>query len=163
MKEFDRWSRRMGTVALLRYLGAEIGDRTHFEPGLHIQNALHGDCTNLKVGDDVYVGPEVLIDLKSAVTIENHVAIAGRVSIVTHQNVGSGPLSETFPPSDAPVVIRRGSFIGFGSTILQAVSVGPESVVGAGSVVVESIPERAVAVGVPAKVIRNILEAPPFP
>jgi len=85
VREFASWSHRLGAVYVLRALGAQIGERSHFEPGLRIQNATNGDCTRLNVGEDVWVGPEALIDLKGRVTLEDRVTMAGasRLSPIT--------------------------------------------------------------------------------
>ncbi len=57
---------------------------------------------------------------------------------------------------DAPVSIGDNVWIGMGSTILKGVSIGDGAVVGAGSLVTRSIPPYAMAVGVPARVIRSM-------
>jgi len=99
---------------------------------------------------------EVFLDLCDKITIEDRVTISMRVTILTHTDVGHSPLRESvFPPRHAPVVVRRGAYIGAGATILQGVTVGECAVVGAGAVVVGDIPAHVVAVGVPARVIRG--------
>jgi acetyltransferase-like isoleucine patch superfamily enzyme len=55
-----------------------------------------------------------------------------------------------------PTIIREGASIGTGATILSKVSVGKNSIVGAGSVVTHDVPANAVAAGCPAKVLRYI-------
>lgn len=55
-----------------------------------------------------------------------------------------------------PVLIEDGVWIGSGSTILPGVTVGQNSVIGAGSVVVKDIPANSIAVGNPCRVIKNI-------
>lgn len=57
---------------------------------------------------------------------------------------------------DKPVKIEDNVWIGYGSIILKGVSIGRNSVIGAGSVVSRSIPENVVAVGNPCKVIRKL-------
>lgn len=52
------------------------------------------------------------------------------------------------------VSIGRRAFIGIGTTIIQGVTVGADSVVGAGSLILRDVPERVVAWGSPARVIR---------
>ncbi len=52
--------------------------------------------------------------------------------------------------------IESGCMIGIGSVILNGVTVGQGSIVGAGAVVTRSIPSRSMALGVPAKVIREL-------
>ena len=54
--------------------------------------------------------------------------------------------------------LQEGCFIGAGVTILQGVSVGPGALIGAGATVVRDIPGNVVAVGSPAKVIREVSE-----
>lgn len=58
------------------------------------------------------------------------------------------------PPKS--IVVRRGAWIGAGATILPGVTIGKNSVVGAGSVVTKDIDDFCVAVGSPARVIRRI-------
>jgi acetyltransferase-like isoleucine patch superfamily enzyme len=53
-----------------------------------------------------------------------------------------------------PVVIGRGAGVSTAATILPGVTIGAEAWIGAGAVVTADIPERAIAVSVPAKVIR---------
>ena len=60
-----------------------------------------------------------------------------------------------------PVLIKRGAWIGAGATILPGVTIGKYAIVGAASVVTHDVPDFAVAVGNPAKVIR-MLEASKF-
>lgn len=54
------------------------------------------------------------------------------------------------------VLIMNNCWIGAGATILPGVTVGENSVVGAASVVTKDIPDNCIAVGSPAKVIRNL-------
>jgi Acetyltransferase (isoleucine patch superfamily) len=63
------------------------------------------------------------------------------------------------PTLVAKIVIEDDVWIGANATILPGVKVGRGSVIGAGSVVNKDIPEYSLAVGVPAKVIRNRKEA----
>ena len=51
--------------------------------------------------------------------------------------------------------IGRKSFLGIGSTIMDDITVGEESVVGAGAVVIRNVPDRVVVAGVPAKEIHS--------
>lgn len=157
---FDVWARRTDEIFVLRSLGAKIGDRVYLGQGIRIQNATNGNCANLSIGDDVYVGTEVLFDLAAAIRIQQSATLAARVSIITHTNVGPGPLKSAYPPSTGAVVISEGAFIGFGSIVMQGVVVGASSVVAAGSVVTKSIADNSVAAGSPARVIRQVEISP---
>ena len=56
----------------------------------------------------------------------------------------------------APIVLGKNVWVGSNATILQGVTIGDNSVIGAGAVVTGDIPANTVAVGVPAKVVRDI-------
>ncbi|RYY14386.1 MAG: acyltransferase, partial [Chitinophagaceae bacterium] len=57
---------------------------------------------------------------------------------------------------DEQVVLKKGCWIGANAIILPGVTIGENSVVGAGSIVTKSIPDRVVAVGSPARVVKKI-------
>jgi galactoside O-acetyltransferase len=59
-------------------------------------------------------------------------------------------------PAMAPVELEENVFIGDGALILKGVTVGRDSVVGAGSVVTASVPEGVIAAGNPARVVREL-------
>ena len=59
----------------------------------------------------------------------------------------------TYP---SKVIIGNNVWIGSGANILPGVSIGDNSIIGAGSVVIKDIPANSVAVGIPAKVIKNL-------
>ncbi|EGO87161.1 2,3,4,5-tetrahydropyridine-2,6-carboxylate N-succinyltransferase, partial [Clostridium botulinum C str. Stockholm] len=60
------------------------------------------------------------------------------------------------PPSKSPCEIEDNVLIGANAVILEGVRVGKNSVVAAGSVVVEDIPENVVVAGSPAKIIKTV-------
>ena len=60
--------------------------------------------------------------------------------------------------SVAPVVIREGAWLGQGVVVCPGVTIGRNAVIGANSVVRHDVPDRCVAAGVPARVIRKIGE-----
>ena len=59
------------------------------------------------------------------------------------------------PPSATPVIIGDNVVVGANAVILEGVRIGDNSVIGACSVVTENIPANSVAVGSPAKVIKQ--------
>ena len=144
----------------LRRYGATIGQRVRFRSPLVIHNSdsEQRQCyRRLQVGDDCYFGRELFLDLEDKILIEDQVTISHRVMILTHTDAGTSPLKDQFiPTSKAPVIIRRGAYVGANVTILQGVEIGESSIVGAGAVVTRSVLPATVVAGVPARVIKNV-------
>lgn len=117
-------------AAILREYGAKVGSAPSIHGPLHIMNA-PGDFSRLTIGDEVYIGPDVLIDLVDTVTIGSQVAIISRSNIMTHIDVGPGPLKERRPRRHGPVVIEDGAYLGAGVTVLHGVTIGRQATIGA--------------------------------
>jgi acetyltransferase-like isoleucine patch superfamily enzyme len=96
---------------------------------------------SISIGNDVWTGHHVYI------TDQNH----GYEDITI-------PISKQSQPERA-VSIGDGSWLGHGSVVLPGVTIGRHVVIGANSVVTKDIPDFSVAVGVPAKVIRQFDES----
>ncbi|MBI3932654.1 MAG: acyltransferase [Acidobacteria bacterium] len=145
----------------LRLLGARIGARVILHD-VRFFNLYRRGLPGLTIGDDCFLGDDCLLDLAEAVTLEPQVTLAERVLVLTHTNVGyrDHPLQRHFPAMAAPVILRRGSFVGAQVTILPGVRIGPESFVAAGSVVVEDVPPRSLVAGVPARPVRTLYWPP---
>lgn len=109
-----------------------IGDRCLIGRGSGIVGHL-----SIDIGDDVWTGHHVYI------TDQNH----GYHDIDT-------PISRQSQPERA-VTVGSGSWIGHGSIILPGATIGRHVVIGANSVVTGDIPDRSVAVGSPARVIKS--------
>ncbi len=105
------------------------------------------------LGPNVYVGPYCSL---GSVTVEREVLIATGTHILSgghiHGTDPDLPIREQ-EGTIAHVTIGAGSWIGAGSVIMA--NVGRDSIVAAGAVVVHAIPDRVVAAGVPAKVLRS--------
>lgn len=119
---------------ILREFGARVGEEVSIHGPIHIVNAV-GDFSGLSIGDRVHLGTDVLIDLADSVTIEDEATLSMRCSIVTHLDVGPGPLRERRPRQQGPVTIGRGAYLGLGATVLHGVTVGAEATVGAHALV----------------------------
>jgi len=117
----------LGPAPVLR-----IGDRCVIGRGSHIV-AHH----NLVIGDDVFAGPYVYI------TDQNHSYADPDVPIGRQM------------PRNAPVLIGSGTWLGTGTVVLPGARIGRNVVVAAGSVVRGTLPDRCVAAGVPARVVRE--------
>ena len=111
----------------------------------------------LTVGDNVYVGPYCVLGAGGGLSIGRNVSIGAHVDILAEDHNFDDP--ET--PINQQGVRRRGIFIeedcwiGNRATILDGVRVGRGSVIGAAAVVTRDVPEFSVAVGSPARVVRD--------
>lgn len=103
-------------------------------------------------------GSNVWLDLnfKNMITIEDNVLLAGFVHILSHSFVLKGHQHEGF----SPVIIKKGARIGTHVYILSGVTIGENSVIGAGAVVANDIPPNCLAAGVPAKPIKYFKSTP---
>ncbi|BCL35194.1 acyltransferase [Nostoc sp. MS1] len=107
------------------------------------------------IGAYTYINRNTFIDATLSLIIGKHCGIGPSCYITDHDH----GLDINLPPLAQPMVskpTRLGDrvWIGANVTILKGVTIGNDAVVGAGSVVTKDIPENAIAVGVPAKVIK---------
>ena len=104
------------------------------------------DTGKITIGDNTLVGPDVKIYTAMH-------PLSARERLYTDESGKTAVRTKT-----APVVIGHNVWIGGGAIILPGVSIGDNSVVGAGSVVVKSIPANAVACGNPCTVKKMLDE-----
>ena len=140
--------------AMLKEMFAEIGEGCYIEPpfhanwgGKHIHfgkyvycnfNCTLVDDTHIYVGDYTELGPNVVI------------ATAGHPILPE--------LREQVYQYNAPVRIGRNCWLGAGVIVMPGVTIGDNTVIGAGSIVTKDIPANVVAVGNPCRVMREINE-----
>ena len=106
-----------------------------------------------EIGERVYIGPRCHIGW---VLIESNVLIAAGVHVPSGART-HGTTDDTVPIRDQPIeksAVRIGTGAWIGSAAVVMADVGRDAVIGAGAVVTKAIPERAVAGGVPARVLR---------
>ena len=107
---------------------------------------------NVTIGKGVTVMNGALMMAAGGITIEDKVLIAANVKLISNNH---DPYERDVLICK-PVVIKEGAWVGAGSTILPGVTVGKYAIVGSDSVVTKDIPDYAVAVGNPAKVIKYL-------
>lgn len=143
-----------GRQRLLKQMFAEIGEDTYIEPPLHSNfggkhlhfgshiyanyNLTAVDDTHIYVGDHTMFGPNVTLDS------------------ATHPVLPE--LREKEYQYNLPIKIGRNCWFGAGVIVLPGITIGDNSVIGAGSVVTKDIPANVVAVGTPCRVMREINE-----
>jgi acetyltransferase-like isoleucine patch superfamily enzyme len=109
-----------------------------------------------KIGKDVWIGPLTLLDATGGLQIGNNCSIAAGVHIYTHAVQDWVASEGKIPKSKSPVKIEDYVAVGANAVVLPGVTIGHHSIIGAGSVVTQSIPPSSVAVGIPAAVIKTI-------
>lgn len=114
----------------------------------------------LSVGADCIVSYGVVVHCAGSVTLEDHVAVGDRSTVVdtAHETDGSDTLWSEQPAPARPVLVKRNTLVLANVTILRGASVGRNSIVGAGAVVSGEHPDSVVLAGVPATVARKLGE-----
>ena len=141
-------------TALLQEMFAQIGEGCYIEPPFHANwggrhvhfgkyvyanfNLTLVDDTHIYVGDYTMFGPGVII------------ASAGHPILPE--------LREKIYQYNMPVHIGKNCWLGAGAIVLPGITIGDNTVVGAGSVVTKDLPANTVAVGNPCRVLRPITE-----
>lgn len=113
-------------------------------------NWLVQNAANFKLGKYTDIGAFCYINAKNGVTIEDNVQLGSHVSVYS---------ISTIDDKEGPVILKENCRIGTHSTIMPGVTVGRNSVIGAYSLVTRDIPDNVLAYGVPAKVMKNLIEA----
>jgi acetyltransferase-like isoleucine patch superfamily enzyme len=116
------------------------------------------------IGDNVTINTDVHIGCIDKVHIGNNVLLASRIYIADHSHGNTDFETLQIPPnarplvSRGPVIIEDNVWIGEGVSILPGVTIGKNSIIGANSVVTKSCKANSIMAGVPAKVIRSLLQ-----
>lgn len=113
----------------------------------------------LEIGDGSSLSGLCVLSAAVQVSLGSKVLLGRNVHIADHRHgLGSTELPIIDQPLEdlRPVSIGDGAWLGQNVVVLPGVSIGAGAVVGANSVVREDVPARAVAVGVPARVVREL-------
>ena len=103
---------------------------------------------NFHLGYATDIGAFTYINAQFGVTLEDFVQIGSHCSIDS---------VSTIDDKRGPVLLRRNSRIGTHSTVMPDVTIGRNSIVGAHSFVNQNIPDNVIAFGVPARVVRPLM------
>lgn len=131
--------------------GTRIWAFAHVLPGARIGRDCN-ICDHVFIENDVQIGDRVT--LKSGVQLWNGVRIADDVFVGPNATFTNDPFprSKKYSPA-VETHVHRGASLGANCTILPGVTIGRDAMVGAGSVVTEDVPARALVRGNPARIV----------
>ena len=133
---------------LSQITGTQIDDSVAVFTPLHINYG-----KNTRIGKNVFINFDcVFLDL-GGITIEDHVQIAPKVSLLSEGH----PLDPANRQALVPkaIHIKKNAWIGASATILPGVTIGENAVVAAGSMVSKDVPDNCLVAGIPAKVMKT--------
>ncbi|WP_067824738.1 acyltransferase [Actinomadura kijaniata] len=108
------------------------------------------------IGEGTWIGPFCLIDGSGGLVIGRGCDLAAGAQVYTHSSARRCASDRAVEVEYRPVRIGDCTFVGAGAVILMGVTVGSHCVIGAGAVVTSDIPDRSLAVGVPARVVGEV-------
>ncbi|MGY1713989.1 sugar O-acetyltransferase [Geodermatophilus sp. SYSU D01106] len=136
---------------LLEQLLGAVGEDTEIRPPLHVDYG-----TSIRVGARCFANFGLVALDVAAITIGDDVQIGPNVQLLTPTHpVEPGPRREKWEAAE-PITIGDNVWLGGGVVVLPGVTIGADTVVGAGSVVTRDLPAGVVAVGNPARVVRTL-------
>jgi acetyltransferase-like isoleucine patch superfamily enzyme len=139
--------------------GISIGDETFImhHTMLHVFNFRSLPQAGITIGKNCFLGEYNVIRGQGGVYIGNEVYTGPMVQIVAVNHVFSDPYRPIRQQGITAqgIVIEDDVWIGANATVVDGVTIGKGSIIGAGSVVTQSIPPYSIAVGTPAKPVKD--------
>ena len=136
---------------LLRDLLGSIGEGTEIRPPLYVDYGSH-----ISVGARCFANFGLVALDVAPITIGDDVQIASNVQLLTPTHpVEPGPRRAKWEAAK-PITIGDNVWLGGGAIVLAGVTIGENTVVGAGAVVPRDLPPNVVAVGNPARIVRQL-------
>ena len=141
-------------TALLQKMFRSIGNGCYIEPPFHANWA----GKYVTFGKNVYANFNLTLVDDGEITVEDCCMFGPNVTVATGGHPVEPSLRAQAYQYNLPVHIGRNVWIGAGAVLLPGVTVGDNTVIGAGSVVTKDLPANVVAVGNPCRVLREISE-----
>ena len=104
----------------------------------------------VKVGKNCWIGPNVILDGSGGLTIGDNCSISAGAQIYTHDSVQWATSMGEAEICRKSTIIGNGVYVGPQSIVTMGITVGDQCVIGAMSLVMESLAPRAKAYGIPA-------------
>ena len=143
---------KSGRLRILRQLLGALGESTEIRPPLYCE---YGD--QLRIGARTFVNFGLTALDVATITIGDDVQIGPSVQLLTPTHPVDPELRRSKLEAALPITIGDNVWLGGGVIVLPGVSIGANTVVGAGSVVVRDLRASVVAVGNPARIVRDLV------
>ena len=156
MDEYNRTPRKyqQEREAMLPKLFAEVGENCYIESPYFANWGGH----HVHLGKNVYANAGLKLVDDTHIYIGDYTMLGPNVVLATAGHPIDPQLREKALQYNLPVHIGRNCWLGAGVIVMPGVTIGDNSVIGAGSVVTKDIPENVVAVGNPCRILRPIGE-----
>ncbi len=115
---------------------------------------LNEQGANINIGNYCLICPGSRIGAGTEITIKDSCMLASGAYITDSD--WHDVYNRNIPGKTAPVVLEENVWIGDRSTVCKGVTIGENSVIGAGSIVINDIPANTIAAGCPAKVVKEL-------
>lgn len=140
--------------ALLKEMFAELGENCYIEPPLRS----NWGGRHVHFGKNVYANFNLTLVDDTHIYVGDYTMIGPNVTLATAGHPILPALREEVYQFNLPVRIGRNCWLGAGVIVLPGITIGDNTVVGAGSVVTRDLPSGVVAAGNPCRVLREIGE-----
>ncbi len=137
------------------------GDEVRLSNGVHLHNDTTiqtGQGGAINIGTNTHLQPRCQLSAYvGSISIGSGVEIAPNCAFYSynHNMLPEIPIREQSLSSRGDIKIGDDAWLGYGVIILDGVNIGKGAVIGAGSVVKDDIPDNAIAVGIPARIVSN--------
>ena len=144
----------------IRDSNIHIGNNVHFRTSKYIITQIcawnrNDSNASIIIGDNVLISPGVRILSAKQITIGNNVMLASNVYISDSDWHNVYDRIKT-PGKSKEIIIKENAWIGEGSKISKGVTIGENSIIGLGSIVISDVPDNKIYAGNPAKEIKSI-------
>lgn len=118
-------------------------------------------CSHINIGNNVVIRPNSMLfaDEYAKIIIEDNVMMGAGVHFYVNNHkydeIDRPIIEQGYYPSK-DILVKEGSWIGANTILLPGIIIGRNSVVGAGSIVTKSVPDFCVAVGNPARIVKDL-------
>ncbi len=151
LRGFNARPERLAVESELADLFASVGSDTYVEPPFLCDYGY-----NISIGARTFVNYRAIILDVAPVSIGDEVLIATGVQILTAEHPLDPVARRAGGELARPITIEDGVWVGGGAIVCPGVTIGENSVIGAGSVVTEDVPPGVLAVGNPCRVVREL-------